>query len=126
MNRVISYLVRRDLRFEIKRPETAFATPLAVEFRIQIKDAIRGSVDDSEIGVTGALDAPFSGAGEIAFESGGGIELSTQQVFKVTACFIDPPDSLHWIVGLIHLTKHAVQDIADSFDDALIGEAGRI
>src|SRR3954453_11153373 len=121
MDRVVRYFVRRHFRLEIKRPETAFATALRIELWIQIQNPIGRGVDNSQVRITGTLDTAFNRSGEVTFKSRDRVEVSTQQVFEVAARFVDPSNSLHSVVRLIYLAKHAIQNAGDSFNDALIG-----
>src|SRR2546423_3912947 len=126
MDRVVAHFVGRDLRFEIERPEAAVAAAGGVEFWIEIKDAVRGGLDESQVGITGALNAVFGCARKIAAESWDAVELFTKQIFEVAAGFIDSAYLLNGTVWRVHGPDHFVQDRAHLFNNTLVGFAFRI
>ena len=72
------------------------------------------------------MDAIFGGAGKIATEPWNTVELLPQEIFEVTAGFVDPSKILNGTVRRVHALHHFVQDVANVLDDARVGFILRI
>src|SRR5438046_7087383 len=109
MNGVIANLVRRDFRFEIEGAKTAVATAKGIKFWIEIKDTRGRKIDNPKVRITGALNFIPGSLRKIAAQPGRGIEQFSQQIFHLTAYFVDARDLLNRTVGRIHPPHHLLQ-----------------
>src|SRR5438552_323161 len=89
MNGVIANLVRRDFRFEIEGAKTAVATAKGIKFWIEIKDTRGRKIDNPKVRITGALNFAPGSPRKIATQPARGIEQFSQQIFHLTAYFVD-------------------------------------
>src|SRR5205823_2285606 len=88
MHCVVAHLVRRFLRLEIKRAETAVAACGGVKFWVDIKDALAVDIDYSQIGITRTLRFAIIREWKSAVHAGCGVQQLAQTIFKMAAHFV--------------------------------------
>ena len=120
MNGVIANLVRRDFRFEIEGAKTAVATAKGIKFWIEIKDTRGRKIDNPKVRITGALNFVPGSPRKIAAQPGRGIEQFSQQIFHLTAYFVDARDLLNRTVGRIHPPHRLIKGCTYLLDYALV------
>src|SRR6266480_2582940 len=120
MNGVIANLVRRDFRFEIEGAKTAISTAKGIKFWVEIKDTRGRKIDNPKVRITGALNFVPGSRRKIAAQPGRGIEQFSQQIFHLTAYFVDARDLLNRTVGRIHPPHRLVKGCTYLLDYALV------
>src|SRR4029453_365042 len=120
MNGVIANLVRRDFRFEIKSAETAVATAKGIKFWIEIKYTRGRKIENRKVRITGAQNFIPGGPRKIPAQPGRGLEQFSQQIFHLTAYFVDARDLLNRTVGRIHSPHRLIKDCTYLLDYALV------
>ena len=120
MHCVVAHLVRRFLRLEIKRAETALAACGGVKFWVDIKDALAVDIDYSQIGITRTLRFAIIREWKSAVHAGCGVQQLAQTIFKMAAHFVDAIDMLNRAARRIQLLYRFIASCANRFCDALI------
>jgi hypothetical protein len=101
----------------VERAEAAVAAAGGVEFRVEVEDPVSHRFDQSQIGISTNVARDRLRSAEVA----PAVEQFAQEIFEVTASFIDPGQVLDGTISRVHSLNDFIQDRADALHYALVG-----